>query len=215
MDVIPHGELREIQARSDFLICETLGDENHQLLLTYSEIRSWGGSLDWHLFDNVSNKAEQSGTKLRRADGLPPVDSAHRGNEFGSRSIFQQIAHHTGTDGSHEEFFVRFHADQDGLKSTLSSSSASNLCRRPRSLKRVGEEHVELSVKCLARGCVGWPVLTDDDKIGALAEQPNQRFTQETILHHQEYADRGTGDEFAHGVLLLLGCWEFRPRALA
>jgi len=58
MDVIPHSELREIQAGSDFLICETLGDENHQLLLTYSEIGSWGGSLDWRLFDNVSNKAE-------------------------------------------------------------------------------------------------------------------------------------------------------------
>jgi len=58
MDVIPHSELREIQAGSDFLICETLGDENHQLLLTYSEIGSWGGSLDWRLFDNVSNKVE-------------------------------------------------------------------------------------------------------------------------------------------------------------
>jgi len=38
MDVIPHGELREIQARSDFLICEALGDESNQLLLAQSKI---------------------------------------------------------------------------------------------------------------------------------------------------------------------------------
>src|SRR5436309_1113017 len=115
--------------------------------------------------------------------------------------------------GSHEKFFVRFHADQDGLISSSSSGFASNLCRRPRGLKRVDEEHVKLIVKYVARGCVGWPVLTDDDKIGALAEQPNQRFTQETILHHQKYADRGAGDNFAHGIHSLLGCWVFRPRA--
>ena len=40
MDVIPHGELREIQAGGDFLIRKSLGDKNHQLLLTHSKIRS-------------------------------------------------------------------------------------------------------------------------------------------------------------------------------
>jgi len=34
MDVIPYGKLGKIQARGDFLICETLSDESHQLLLT-------------------------------------------------------------------------------------------------------------------------------------------------------------------------------------
>ena len=58
VNVIPHGELREIQARSDFLIGEAFRYENHQLLLTDSKIRSWARALDRRLFDHVSNEAE-------------------------------------------------------------------------------------------------------------------------------------------------------------
>jgi hypothetical protein len=55
--------------------------------------------------------------------------------------------------------------------------------------------------------CVGCFVATHDDKIGALAQQPNQRFAMQTILHHPKYADRGAGDVFVHGMHCLLGCW--------
>ncbi len=36
MNMISHRKLREIEVKSDFLICETLGDESNQLLLAQS-----------------------------------------------------------------------------------------------------------------------------------------------------------------------------------
>ena len=39
-----------------------------------------------------------------------------------------------------------------------------------------------MSVTYLTCAWVDWPLVTDDDNIGTLAEQPNQRFTQKTIL---------------------------------
>lgn len=39
MDVISHGELRQIKARGDFLICQALGYEPDQLLLPQSKFR--------------------------------------------------------------------------------------------------------------------------------------------------------------------------------
>jgi hypothetical protein len=58
----------------------------------------------------------------------------------------------------------------------------------------------------LGCGCIDLPVVANDDKIGALAEQPDQRFAEETILHHQEYADAGAGDKVTHGSHYFLGC---------
>ncbi len=58
MDVISHRELREIQMRSDFLVCQTFGDEGDQLLLAQGKIGSGGRALDGHLIDHVSNEAE-------------------------------------------------------------------------------------------------------------------------------------------------------------
>src|SRR5438477_10167015 len=99
MDVIPHCKLGKVQARSDFLVGETFGNESHQLLLTHRKIRFWRRSFDWALFDYMGNEPEYRGTKFRRADGFPSVDSAHSSNKLGSRCIFQQIAHDSGTNG--------------------------------------------------------------------------------------------------------------------
>ncbi len=41
MEVIPHRKLREIQVRSDFLVCEAFGDESDQLLLAQSKVGLW------------------------------------------------------------------------------------------------------------------------------------------------------------------------------
>src|SRR5260370_2122708 len=58
MNVIPHREFREIQVGGDLFVCQTLGDESHQLLLTHSKIRSRGRSLERDLFDHMRNEAE-------------------------------------------------------------------------------------------------------------------------------------------------------------
>src|SRR6266849_10058511 len=42
MDVVSHRKLREIQLRSDLLVCQTFGDEGDQSLLPQSKIRSCG-----------------------------------------------------------------------------------------------------------------------------------------------------------------------------
>jgi hypothetical protein len=70
-----------------------------------------------------------------------------------------------------------------------------------------------LSAACLTCGWVDWPLVTDDDNIGTLAEQPNQRFAQKTILHYQKYSDCGTRDDFAYRIHCLLGFLRFDMRA--
>jgi hypothetical protein len=37
------------------------------------------------------------------------------------------------------------------------------------------------------------PTMTDNEKVGAIAKVPNERFTQQAILKQQEYADRESG----------------------
>src|SRR5712691_11809305 len=58
MDVISHCELREIQMRSDLLVCQTFCDEGDQLLLAQGKIGSGGRAFDGHLIDHMSNKTE-------------------------------------------------------------------------------------------------------------------------------------------------------------
>src|SRR6266852_4445037 len=52
MDVVSHRKLRKIQARSDFFICQTFGDEGDQLLLAQSKIRSGSCGLCWRPSSN-------------------------------------------------------------------------------------------------------------------------------------------------------------------
>ncbi len=49
---------RVTQLSSDLFVCQTLGDEGDQLLLSQSKIRSGGRALDRGLFDYMSNEAE-------------------------------------------------------------------------------------------------------------------------------------------------------------
>jgi hypothetical protein len=58
MDVVSHGKLRKTQVRSDFLICETFGDETNQLLLTQSKIGPGSRTLDRRLPSDLSDETE-------------------------------------------------------------------------------------------------------------------------------------------------------------
>src|SRR6267143_902212 len=142
----------------------------------------------------MSNEAEEGGTKLRWADGLPPVDSAHSGKYIRSRCILQQITRHSGTDGSHELFFVRLHANQDDLKASGRSILGSKTCRKAAGLEGIAHQDVALSLKNAQRCFVGGRGLADDKKVGPLSEESNQGFPQEAILNQQERANRRNGD---------------------
>ena len=106
VDVVSHGELRKTQARSDFFISQTFRHEADELLLPQRKIRPWSRALDGDFPNRVRNELEQSEAKFRRANRFASKDGAHRGNNVRSRSILQQIACHTGTDGSHELIFI-------------------------------------------------------------------------------------------------------------
>jgi hypothetical protein len=41
--------------------------------------------------------------------------------------------------------------------------------------------------------------LAYNEKVRSLAEETNERLTHETVFYQQEYPDRRTGDELAHG----------------
>ena len=62
MDVISYGKLREIQVRSDFLVCEAFGDESDQLLLAQSKVGLWSRILEGHVSGLLSHETEKSGT---------------------------------------------------------------------------------------------------------------------------------------------------------
>src|SRR6266850_3316497 len=58
MDVISYCKLRKIEARSNFFIRETFGDESNQFLLTQSKIGPRNSVLDGQLPDHLSDETE-------------------------------------------------------------------------------------------------------------------------------------------------------------
>src|SRR5437879_31485 len=80
------------------------------------------------------------------------------------------------------------------------SALKSNICRKPLCLQRVDDQDIALRIKHAARGRLRMPALSNNEKIGALAEESNKRFPQQTVLNQEKRADRKAGDRFVLGI---------------
>src|SRR5882762_1335433 len=76
------------------------------------------------------------------------------------------------------------------------SALKSNICRKPLCLQRVDDQDIALRIKHAARRRLRMSALPNNEKIGALAEEPNERFPQQTVLNQEKRADRKAGDRF-------------------
>jgi hypothetical protein len=90
----------------------------------------------------------------------------------------EQIARYTQTDGGQEMFLVGFPRDDDGFEgSTICTLDGGN-SGEPRYLQRVDDEDIAFGIELVERSCVSIATLSNNEKIGSLAEKPYKGFTQ-------------------------------------
>jgi hypothetical protein len=79
--------------------------------------------------------------------------------------------------------FVGFPCNHDGSKGSTLCAIESDHCREPWYLQRVNDQHITVGIKPGECRRFSTTTLSNYEKIGSFAEEPDKRFTQQTVLN--------------------------------
>ena len=115
VDMVLYGLLGKVQVRSDFFICQPLGNQGDQLLLPACQAQFEFNSRAGNGRPLPRYSLEQRHGKLRRAYGLPLRHGADRRDDIGGRGIFEQIPHGARSNAFQKNLWIVVHIDEEDL----------------------------------------------------------------------------------------------------
>jgi hypothetical protein len=96
----------------------------------------------------------------------------------------QQVAGYTGAHRSQEVFLVGVRCDDDGSEGSTICGIESRDRRKPWGSQRVDDHDIAFGIKYAECRLLSVATLSNNEKIGTLAEEPDERFTQQTVLNN-------------------------------